>query len=266
VTIRTNVAWAVPGDNLFRGYSVKNELAGRDGYWSLLSLAVGGSRLSVADAAYVDDLASCMQAADPRIWPLKVAWLVGSYGTRSAAIAATEVYLEHALVSGFQCAKGAETWNVLDAVIAGGGEAGLARWIENAARDRLKVSGFGVPGRAGDERIEVLKGCVARHGREHGRRYESFLMVEKLVRDMPPVWQPNIALAYGACGLDLGLRPDEIGLFAHAALCVPIWANAVEAAKLAPASLRTLPADVVRYRGTAPRSSARAIAAGRDPR
>jgi hypothetical protein len=252
-----NVGWAVPGDNLFRGFSVKDELAGRDGYWSLLSLAVGGPRLGPADAAFLDEVCGCMVAADPRIWPLKVAWIAGSYGSPIAAMCASQAYLEAAQVGGWTCGAAAEVWQSVAFVADAPDPEGAFRGWFAAARARGKVAGYGVPGRDEDERVLSVVRAVARHRRAEGRFYRLFEVASRALGAGSRV-RPNLASVFGAVGLDLGLDPRQTGLVAHAALCIPLWANGVEAAGQAPAVLRALPVDAARYEGKPERSSPRA--------
>src|SRR5207248_5309361 len=74
------------------------ELAGTDGWTSVLSLAFGGPRLDAATAQIIEDVAVCSLAADPRIWPLKLACLIASYGVTLPAMAVGHLALEGAIV------------------------------------------------------------------------------------------------------------------------------------------------------------------------
>ena len=96
--LTTRVGRADWGDNRYRGYGVLAELAGHDGFWSMISLAVGGPRLDDGQSRLLDDLATCTFAGDPRIWPLKIVRVVGSFGQLYPALCAGMLPMQHAQV------------------------------------------------------------------------------------------------------------------------------------------------------------------------
>src|SRR5439155_6055166 len=95
--IVTRVGRADFGDNQYCGYAVLGELLGNVGAACTLSLALGGPRLDWEQARIFDDLCVSVLAPDGRIWPLKIARLVSSYGGVTAGFAAAHVWLEDAM-------------------------------------------------------------------------------------------------------------------------------------------------------------------------
>jgi hypothetical protein len=258
--ITTRVAQAVQGDNRFRGFGVNADLAGRDGWTSIVSLAIGGPRLSALDAAMVEDLAVCSLAADPRIWPLKITRLVASYGVTLPAIAVGHLALEGAIVGPEPTGKAAET--LVSWVERLGEQVNDPRAIEALVDDLLaqgRAAGFGVAFRARDERVEGIKACVVKRNRDKGKHWQLVMAIDALMVDKRKV-QLNLAMASAAVLLDLGFTPPQVRMWMSAYLDVCFYANAVEGAEQQSAVLRKLPDDAIDYVGREPRLSPRAEA------
>jgi hypothetical protein len=252
--IRTNTGWAGRGKNYFRGCSVPDDLAGREGYWTLVSLAAGYRRLSTAEAGFLDALTAVVNGSDPRIMPLKFAWVVGSLGGTMTAIGALLIWLEGSRVGPFPAAKAAEAWLELGQLESA--EA-IEQWFAERRTQHELVSGFGVQGRERDERVELAKAVVESHGRQHGRYYRTFVEVEAALEPRSRL-RANVVGMVTACALDLGFRPEHMPFVMWPGLEVSVIANALEAAKQRPDALQRLPEQMVRYAGPAPRRSPRA--------
>jgi len=259
--IKTRVAHAIAGDNAFRGFSVNDELAGRDGWTSALSLALGGPRLDASTSAIIEDLAVCSLAADPRIWPLKMARLVASYGVTLPAMAVGHLALEGAIVGSEPTGAAAEI---------------LIEWSsklgESPTRERLeahvsevmaqgRVPGFGVAFRGHDERVSAIKTCIAKRGVVLGRHWGLVTALEDVMLTRTKV-RSNLAMASAAVLLDLGYGPKQIRMWMSAFLDVCFYANVVEAAEQKSPELLEIARETIAYVGRAPRSSPRALAKG----
>lgn len=255
--IRTSVGWVAHGHNLFRGYSLRDDLI-HDGIWSLLSLAIGHRRLSAAESRYLDELAAVLPAPDPRLWPPKLMWLVGCHGSAYAAAAAAHLMMDSSWV-GPGCMPGAALlWRELHEMVTTlGRSAAIDAWIAKYEPVPFpQLAGFGAPGRRVDERIEFLEAAVERHGHAEGPYYR--LLVDLQAAMEPTSMRVNINGAFAACALDLGFDPQQIGIVGEFILQVPLWANAVDAARIQPAALRQLDSRDIEYVGPAPRQSPRA--------
>ncbi|MBX3271964.1 MAG: hypothetical protein KF729_16975 [Sandaracinaceae bacterium] len=91
--IVTDVGCAGYGANFVRGERVADLQRKGCSRWSLVSRYSGGSAIEPDDAAFLEEVLLATSAPDPRIWPLKVAWLIGSFGDWWAAGAAVQAML-----------------------------------------------------------------------------------------------------------------------------------------------------------------------------
>ena len=258
----TEVARAIWGDNLFRGRLVSRDIAGREGFWSMVSLGLGYRALGADEAGVLDDCAASLLVADPRIWPLKLCRLVASYGRPIAAMGAAQVWLDAGMLGPAPFATAAVFLQELMAEIGHEPKPELlagALQARQAKRERLH--GFGLPYRPSDERVPVLETCLRRRGLD-GRPFFALVTAAGDALVTQGGKPANIAGAVAAACLDLGFAPRQIALLAQVCLSLCFLANAVEAAEQMPEVLRRLPEGSVRYTGPALRPSPRAVAAG----
>ena len=257
--IVTRVARADDGDNAFRGHAVNADLAGRARWSTTFSLAIGGPRLNDEDAALVEDVAVCSLAADPRIWPLKMARLVAAYGVTLPALAVGHLALEGAIVGPEPTGKAAET------LLAWGERVGpepsdvqVAELVDEIL-SRGRAAGFGVVFRPRDERVEGIRTCLEKRNRTSGRYWRLVAAMDALITQKRTV-RLNLAMASAAVLLDLGFSPRRIRLWMSAYLDVCFYANVAEESELESECLRRLPDSCVEYVGREPRLSPRAEA------
>ena len=258
-SIPTRVGWSIPGDHYWFGRLLGAELAGRTSVSQLLAHAVGAGTLDAEALAVLDDLATVMSVADPRIWPLKLGRLVASYGNGMAAVAAVELAFDSDYIGPWTCQKAAQLLVDLQAELGPDAESPAA--VEQAVLRRMgpraRLIGFGVPARGEDERVVALRACTIQRGRQDLPSWRLLERVsEVLYRERR--LRPNIGLGVGAACLDAGFVPDQIGYLAVALMQNVIMANAVEGAAQAPAVLRKLPAQTILYKGRPPRVTPRA--------
>lgn len=260
-TLQTRVGRADWGENHFFGHRVCAELCGEDGFWSQVSLAVGGPRLGADLAAVLDDVSMCVNCADPRIWPLKLARVMSSYGRMSTAFAVGPLFFEDGLIGPFSVRAAAEHLVHLRAERERSPQA-LEAALEAAvwsirARD-AKIWGYGLHRDAKvDERVDALSRCVERHGRADGPYWRTLLAAHDVIRaryDIPI----NIAGAAAAVCLDLGYTPRQLAGLAFFFFTPMFLAHAMEGSAQAPEVLRRLPDEAIAYEGRPPRPSPRA--------
>ena len=255
----TRVARAEHGDNRFRGHWLNAALLGAHSMASMAARAVGGPNLSGEDRAVLEDVAVAVTVADPRIWPLKVTRLGGAYGSMFSALAAGNMTMDQALLSMEACGVIGARMAELAPVAAHLSDAELGLHLTTAWPER-RPPGFGVPARSEDERVVGLVRRIRDVHRRHERTY--FQLFERVVRVMRSArsLEPNLLLVFSAIALDLGFAPTTIGAMAWSTAQIAFQANAVEAARTAPAVMRELPKGALRYVGPEARVSPRAKA------
>ncbi len=266
-TISTRVARAGFGEHEFCGQHVFTQLAGNTSTAGMLGLALTGRRLSAADCALLDDLVACGAMADPRIWPLKITRILGAYGRLIPAFAGGYLAMEEAAVGAATVEKAAAQLVELRHAVDGRVDDldAVAAALRALLSRTPQLSGFGVPFRPRDERLEALRRCVHAHRRQlraHWTLLESLISV--LRRGGLKKLEPNVGLAIAAIGLDLGFEGQALSALAAVVVEPCFYANAREAVREPAALLRDLPRSAIAYVGRAPRESPRAHAARRD--
>lgn len=260
--IRTDVGAAGFGDNFVRGRSVRDALFGRASRWSLLMRFVDGPELDPSDAAFLEDVLVATVAPDPRIWPIKVAWLVGAYGEWSAGNVAAQTTLAGTQMLGSRsCAAAFPTVSAFVAMHRDGGDfAGrVVAWVRARWDAGESVWGFGVAGGGGrprDERVALVDRAALRHGRAHRPHYRASMDAAAAI-SAATGRHPNLALPSAAIGLDLGLDETRLDLLMLQLLEPQLLGNAYESARIRAPSLQELSGEHITYQGLAPRRSPR---------
>ncbi len=255
-SLPTRVGHAEWGDNRYFGFSVGSELAGAETVSGLIALATAGRRLVPEERAVLDDIAVAMTVADARIWPLKMTRVVSSYGGSLAAVAVANVCLEEAYVGHWTSGEAAVLLSALREEAPELTVAAMREPLDRRFREGARLVGFGVPFRPEDERLRMLRECLARRGRTgllYWRTLEAASGAARLLRSL----EPNIGLAVAAACLDLGFTPRQISLLCVALGQTDYFANAVEGAEQCPAALRRIPDDAIEYVGKTDRTSPR---------
>lgn len=250
--IPTNVAYAGYREHGYRGHKLYADLTGNETMSSTLGLAFRGTPFDENERAMLDDLATIVTVAEPRIWPLKLARIVASYGRSFAGFAAGNLALDGALIGVAGCSAVARSLSAVHANL----ERGLE--LREAASSFLegRPIGFGVPFRPHDERVVNLTKAVERHGRASQPYWSTFTKVAELVSAERDV-QPNIGIALAAVALDLGIRQNQVSLFALALAANCFYPNVQEAAEQRADALKNMPAEYVDYVGPEARESPR---------
>lgn len=260
--LETRVAHAGFEEHRFAGHGLFADLAGSADFWTVVSLGIGGPRLSPEDGLILSDCATCGTVADPRIWPLKLTRLVASYGGATEAYSAGTLFLAGAQLGASAVRRAAELLEELSArqrAPVGTPERmqQLRRWAHLQTAGRRRIPGFGVPFRPRDERVEPLRRCAQQRGRQAG---PSWRLAERVAQAVAEAGGPaeNVTLLMAALCLDLGFTPAQAEQLAVVFQLPSLLANAHEGAQQAPAVLRCLPSDAIEYIGPPPRISPRA--------
>lgn len=260
--ITTRVARAGYVDHRSFGWSAFKDLLGHEDYTGLMVMAVTGRRVTEEQRAMFNELAGALNVADPRIWPPKLIRVLSSYGGTLASFAGGMLAMETDFIGPWTIKYSALTLLELRADIGDGhldDERAVDEGITRLLSRQKKFIGYGVPFRPVDERLEALRACVYRRGRQglpNWRLMEALTARMKKDRNLGP----NIASGVSACILDLGYGADDVAPLTVFMNLNVFVANAVEGARQQPAVLRSLPLDVIDYVGTPPRTSPRARA------
>lgn len=254
--IHTRVAHAGFHDHRWFGHAVFGELLGDETALGLVLLSVRGRRATDEERALLEDLAVAVTVADPRIWPLKIARLLASYGGTMAGFGGAHLCVESdALGPWLADSAGHLLVDVGDAVDAD--DETFARVAREALRERPMPFGYGVPLRPEDERFLALRKRLELLGRTNLKWWR---VQERLTRYMRAErkMQPNIGIGGTAMLLDMDLSPEQARVVTVFAMAHLFLANAVEGAEQRAEILQSLPVTSVHYAGPAPRVSPRA--------
>ena len=256
--LKTEVAWAGWDEHEYRGHRVFTDLAGTTSLSGLFAVSISGRRLSPEDERVLDDVAVCCAVADPRIWPLKLARLVASYGSSMAGFCAAHVMLEGAIVGGWNLQGASEMLRELSDEVGDrlDDDAHVAACSAALVARTRRLIGFGVPFRPHDERIVAFSRCLEKCGRSD-RRYWRLLQALAAVAKAQRSLEVNMIAAAAAAVLDLGFKPHEASPMMVMLLANCILSNALEGAAQRAPILRELPASLVRYVGRPPRAVSR---------
>jgi len=256
--LHTTVGRQEWGEYHFRGFRVFAELAGRLRYWDMVSLSLGGPKISADDAVVLDDVCSCAIAADPRIPALKMGRLVGSYGSPMIAFASIFLPLEGGLFGPWSCLPAAHLLLEIEAAV---GDNPTEETVEAALRDRMnrggRIHGFGVPVREYDERVQALDKILQQRGRTDRRYWKLMKLAEAVMVRMKGAGA-NLASGFAAVCMDIGFKADQTPFVAISLVLPCVFATAYEGAEQAPEVLRRIPDEFIEYLGPPPRISPRA--------
>jgi len=246
----------------YYGHRVFTELAGKESWTSMMALSIFGRRLPEDECGVLDDAVGVLTLADPRIWPLKLTRVVGSYGSMLPALSAGLLMENEARIGPWACVDAAKVWQLLHAELAGAeDDPERVRAVLAAYRRKHRfVWGFGTPYRGKDERVIAFRGCVERRGRTELPYYRTMTAVAVAMKEATKA-EPNIGGVLAAVLLDMGLEPRDIGATVVALVQHMFFAHAMESANTPNLELRELPSAHVTYRGTEPRVSPRARSA-----
>jgi hypothetical protein len=259
LTERTQTAYWAFDEPRYFGYRVFEELAGRESWTSLMALSILGHRVSPELCGVLDDAVGVMTLADPRIWPLKLTRVAGSYGGFLAALAAGTLSENEARIGPWACVDASKVLCAFHAELDGRqDDAAYVREVLAAYRKKHRfVWGFGTPYRGRDERVVAFRRCMERRGRSQLPYYRTMAALSLAMKEATKA-EPNIGGVLSSALLDMGLTPDEVGTMVVALAQHMFFAQAIESARTANPELRELPGEYVTYSGREARVSPRA--------
>lgn len=240
-------------EHQYFGHQVFGELLGAESLTGLTALSVLGRRLEADELGVLDDIAVALTLADPRIWPLKLARTLASYGGSMAGMAGSLLVQSDARIGPWTGQKSAELLAAWHSEITATGISLDDLLTEHLKSNRF-VWGFGTPFRERDERLVAFTARIRARGR-HGLPFWSlFSAAAEVVTRLRGV-APNMGMGVAAAMLDLGVRPEQAGALSAALMSHMFLANAIEGAENPSEALRRLPTCAVEYAGRGARVS-----------
>ena len=258
LTLPTRVARSGFDEHWWFGRAVFGELLGHESLLGLVMLAACGRRPTEEERSLLDEIAVVLTVADARIWPLKIARVLASYGGVMAGFGGAQLCVESDALGPWLSELAAEM--LVEVRRAAGDDGDDARFDAAACaavEARPMPYGYGVPLRASDERFAALERRLEARGRtalpywRTQARLSTWLRAERDVA-------PNVGVGVAAALLDMGLDPVAGRVLSIFAMEHLFLAHAVEGAAQRAEVLRALPAERVEYTGPAARLSPRA--------
>ena len=262
LTEPTRTAYWAADDPHYFGHRVFAELAGQESWTGLLALSIFGRRLSPELCGVLDDAVGALTLADPRIWPLKLTRVVGSYGNVVSALSAGILMENGAHIGPWACVDASNALLRLHAAIDGQHEnrEHVREVVSAYRREHRFVWGFGTPYRGRDERVVAFRACLERRGRTELPYYKTLQAVAVAMKELTNA-EPNIGGVMAAVLLDMGLAPGDVGSTVVALTQHMFFAQAIESSNAPNLTLRQLPVEYVEYCGREARTSPAARAA-----
>lgn len=257
--LSTRVGHAGWADHRHFGRWVFDDLAGNISTTGLIALAATGEVLDEMHCKILDDVATVLTVADPRIYPLKLVRLASAYGSPLAGQAAAITAMQGAIV-GPQISQDAAFWLIGLAAELGCSVEDpmeIRKVVENRLSLPGRIAGFGVPFRKEDERRLALAKQVSVRSRIDGKFWKLQDAVAEIIFEMRGI-PANVGLSVAALSLDMGLRPENLAALYTGLTMNVFLANAVEGARQAPEILRSIPEKHVEYVGVPPRTYTKA--------
>jgi hypothetical protein len=246
--------------NRYFGFAVPDLLQRGESLAGLLALAVRGRALSPDERGLVDDMAVAMTLADPRVWPLKLARVVSSYGRCLPGLAAGLLTCEDARIGPWTFGAATDLLQSLRDEAREPTVAAMLAPVQRLLQTGPNLPGFMVPFRPHCERLQLLRGAVIARRRHELPWWVAMDAVIGAVRELKGP-EPNVGLGVAAACLDMGFTSREIAILATGLAQTEFLSNAAEGSQQRAAVLQRLPDDRVRYVGAPPRVTPRARAA-----
>ena len=236
-------------DNRFFGEAVFAELAHRVVQpIDILLIAFGVRHLEPADHELLRCLSLACVSPDARVWPLKLARILASFGNAYAGHFGAQLAHFSERMGPGTASMTAASLEWIAARVAEG--TSVADAVANHAG---RIGGFGVPFRAQDERLLGLAKLLADHPARARPMWKLHEQVVAVMREEHQI-EPNVVFPMTAILLDLGIPARRTGIFLSILLTPTFAAHALEAADQDAPYLREIPPAAIEYRGRPARS------------
>jgi len=243
-------------EHRYGAWDVFGDLSRTESLAGLSAIAASGLRLTAEQQGIVDDAAIAVTLADPRLWPLKAARMIASYGRPTFAATVGSLVPDDSPVgpasvgrAGIVLAELALQLRPLHPGQPKRREA-IAQFVES----RRILPGFGVPFRQIDERRVFFERRVTDKGRDGLWHWQCWRELVVEVRQQRGL-EPNIAMPIAAALLDAGMPPTSMGPLTQLIMFHMYVSNALEGAEPEQRLLQRAPDRCVRYVGRPMRTS-----------
>jgi hypothetical protein len=264
--IPTRVGLSGERDSRFCGKSVNHDLLGCSTPLEMVALYFLKRLPTERERLSLCALSAVLAAADPRIWPLKLARLSACHGSSFGGIAGGLLGLVGNSLGPQSTREAAEMlWSISKKKESSlGNEADSITAVRKEISRRRYVPGFGVPYRNFDQRLTVLDNEMRRLGRHELPFYRLEGVVRKVVSEQYPELAPNVSLGGAALCLDIGFLPEDTATLVLWLVSQTYFCNAAEEASLRSPGLRDLGETSIDYLGEPPRPSPREVESSRE--
>lgn len=256
-------------DNRFCGAAVFGELARQlVDTGELTARACGAGALSAIDRDVVRLIALALTSPDARVWPLKLARTLASYGNPQAGMYGAQLLNRNDTMGPGAIGSCARSLRWLRARVGDDArDEALAAAVGEHLAERGRIAGFGVPLRPRDERLLALHEALRDHPAIERPTWGFHLRVIAAVQARSAV-EPNVVMPVAALALDAGIPAERCGIFGGLLMAHLFAAHAAEAAEHDGPWLQAMPASSLDDRSPPLRRSpaaAAAAAASRGP-
>ncbi|HJV71908.1 hypothetical protein [Ideonella sp.] len=236
---------------VYRGRDLHADLAGID-WIDLYAFGITGRRYTDNQLRLMHALWVHTSYPDARIWNNRVAALAGSSRSTGSLGLAAALAVSEAHIYG----RGNEVQAVgffLRTRRALDDGATLADCIGQEMRDHGRIAGYGRPLLDGDERIAPTMALAESLGLAGGPHLRLAFDIERHFVARGKNLRLNYGCLVSAFGADLGMTPQQFGLFMFPSFLAGMPPVYLDARERPEGTLLPLPCDAVRYEGPPPR-------------
>ncbi|QQR91520.1 MAG: hypothetical protein IPJ88_07315 [Myxococcales bacterium] len=247
----TSVAYSdlVKGEYYFFGQPLFEHLIWEKDLVEIIALSTGKNTLTEEEKKFLNALAMITAPPDPRIWPLKAARILASYGCFFAGLATANLCLGEARIGFHVLGEAAQLLKEVNCVAQHTSDNQVEEKIYKLIKTKKHLAGFGVPLRETDERIDALRLAAEQLGKRNRLTYwRTFELLWHILGKTKGL-SPNIALPTSAALLDLGFQVKDIPVFCTTTAQYVFAAHAHEGAQKASPLLQRFPDTLIQYEG-----------------
>lgn len=258
--LETTVGRSVEDEHFYRGFATLRELLGREDYWSLVSLAVDGPRLTASDCRIVDAIAVSLLVPEPRLWLFKPGRLAASFGDALGGLAVGQMVMRGAIVGSHVTDKSVAFQQSVAEMVGEGFDdrEAMDAVVSELLEQGTFLHGFGVPGRERDERAIWLERWYESEGRPGAREWRLYRNLCRAIEDAKGL-TPNLTGTFTPIWLELGFTPVQAKYLTNCCVVINTLCNAFDGEQQKLEDYRRLPDSVIDYVGPPSRRSPRAI-------
>lgn len=207
-------------DHALRDRFLFADVVGKQSFYQTAVYAISGVAISCRDADMLDELGQSNLLVDRRAWPMAVTRRVAARGGGYAAACVAGIAMLGAPV--LAGAAAADCARFLRSI----GDRSPAEVVAEVIRSKQRVMGFNRPLMGPDERVPIMKGILARYGRDDGPYIRLLTEVEAEFHAQKGLGTTSAAWAAAVLS-DLGMTPDAVQAVSNYWVAVCIYAQAL---------------------------------------